>query len=356
MQKKLNFVIFHKTLILFFGLIMLFLLLIWTKQEKIAAYTPVSEPFKAQSTMYKQLEPSPGSESAVLQDADEMNNLFSENSNIFLTESELSSLNTVRLLDANTQTVREVPLEYYTLCVLIAEMPQSFAPQALMAQAVACRTFAVRGALAGSKHPNADVCTDYRCCQSFCEADTAGFDISAAREAVRATEGIVAVYNGEPILAAYHASSVGFTRSSAEVWGGALDYLVPVAAAEDKEAAACTVVYEEKKVKSAFAKYGLDGEPVFTYDSEGICTGVSAGNAYLSPQQVQNALGLRSDTFAASRGDGRYAFTCYGYGHGVGLSQYGADALAHAGYDFYEILQYYYTGITFAFAGLDSKT
>lgn len=107
-----------------------------------------------------------------------------------------------------------------------------------MAQAVACRTFAVRAAMRHDKHKNAAVCTDYRCCQSFRDAAEVEFDISAAREAVEATRGIIAVYDGEPILAAYHAASVGYTRSSAEVWGGELAYLVPVAAVESRESAA----------------------------------------------------------------------------------------------------------------------
>ena len=93
---------------------------------------------------------------------------------------------------------------------------------------------------------------------------------------------------------------------------------------------------------------------IFSCDTDGICTGVSDGEHFATPRQIQSAFSLRSDTFSVSEvtsgenGDER-SFTCYGYGHGVGMSQYGANALASQGYDFYEILRYYYTGIGFEF-------
>ena len=102
-----------------------------------------------------------------------MNNLNYNNANISIQPTVFSSdipnlsITDLQVLDAASGAVQEMNLEDYVLCALIAEMPQSFEKQALMAQAVACRTFAVRAALKGDKHQNADVCTDFRCCQSF---------------------------------------------------------------------------------------------------------------------------------------------------------------------------------------------
>ena len=152
-----------------------------------------------------------------------------------------------------------------------------------------------------------------------------------------------------PILAAYHSSSVGFTKSSEEVWGGALSYLVPVFAPESKEVSAKTVKIDKQKVKSVFLKNGLNGDFCFNYDGKGMCIGAVSGDVTLSPKKIMGLLGLRSDTFTASEDGDSFVFTSYGFGHGVGMSQYGADALAKDGYSFYEILEHYYTGISFAF-------
>lgn len=323
-----------------------------------AIKAPDISAYDSRQSMYKQLD---GIDNMVSEDGEssqKMNNLTFNHANIvanptvFSSQAGLFPVNELQVLDASSGKVHTMPLEDYVLCAVIAEMPQSFEKQALMAQAVACRTFAVRAALCQDKHKNADVCTDYRCCQSFKDAVNAGFDVSAAREAVEATRGIVAVYEGEPILAAYHASSVGRTRSSREVWGGTLDYLVPVMAVESKESAAETRTVSAKALRAALKKQDAawSGDNLtFLYDAQGLCTGATDGAVTLSPRALQRAAGLRSDTFSVTENGKDYVFTCYGFGHGVGMSQYGANTLAAQGYDFYEILKYYYTGIGFGF-------
>lgn len=351
MQKKLKIVKIGKPGAAFSGILVLFLLILSAQSVDFAASASPAPYQTYEKTLYQQLDGAVPSQIVAGTDTSKMNNCFFKNANDSDSPGELPIIETLRVYDADAGTVREMPLEDYVLCALIAEMPQSFAPQALMAQAVACRTFAVRGACGASKHADADVCTDYRCCQSFRDAESAGFDIQKAREAVQATKGIIAVYDGQPILAAYHAASVGSTRSSAEVWGGEVSYLCAVAAPEPKEAAAQTVTLTDAAVRKAFAKMGLDGEPLFLTEADGLCSGVSDAKKKktLTARQVQNALSLRSDSFDVRKDGENYVFTSYGYGHGVGMSQYGADALASQGYDFYEILKYYYTGISFAF-------
>ena len=104
-----------------------------------------------------------------------------------------------------------------------------------------------------------------------------------------------------------------------------------------------------KKVKSVFKKNGLDEDFHFIFDGDGICTCAVSADTRLTAEKIQRLLGLRSDTFTVAENSNSYTFTSYGFGHGVGMSQYGADALAKKGYSFYEILKYYYTGISFAF-------
>lgn len=356
MQKYYYSLNISKPVLLLSGIIILLISVFFAHFALSDSSIQTAQPESAESTMYKQL----GSFENLTQHSDgndaKMNNQKNENASNIYTETKLPEITKLAVYDASSGENREMELEQYTLCVLAAEMPQNFEIQALMAQAVACRTFAVRSALLHEKHSDCDVCTDYRCCQSFIDVDTIDYDIQRLKDAVKATEGIIAVYNGEPILAAYHASSFGYTRSSAEVWGGALDYLVPVAAVEDREETAQIFRISENKVKSVLEKLGLYGSYVFSSDEEGICTGVSDGENFLSPRQIQSAFSLRSDTFSVSEeacadndASREFAFTCYGYGHGVGMSQYGADALAGMGYDFYEILRYYYTGIQFDF-------
>ena len=319
----------------------------------------------SRESMYKQLDTRSDPSEKAVETTQKMNYDNNENANFTdkpslfsegaftLPASKIPGIREISVYDTRLGQVRAMPLEEYVVCSLVAEMPQSFEKQALMAQAVACRTFAVRAAMRHDKHKNADVCTDYRCCQSFRDTAEGKFDSSAAREAAEATRGIIAVYDGEPILAAYHAASVGHTRSSAEVWGGELAYLVPVAAVESRESAAEVKAVSAKALTAALKKKkaAFDGGSGICClaDADGLCTGISDGVTVCSPQEVQNALGLRSDVFTVSESGKDYTFTSYGFGHGVGMSQYGANALAGEGYDFYEILKYYYTGISFAF-------
>lgn len=319
----------------------------------------------SRESMYKQLDTRSDPSEKAVETTQKMNFDNNENANFAdkpplfpegaftLPASKIPGLREISVYDTRLGQVRVMPLEEYVVCSLVAEMPQSFEKQALMAQAVACRTFAVRAAMRHDKHKKADVCTDYRCCQSFRDTAEGKFDSSAAREAAEATRGIIAVYDGEPILAAYHAASVGHTRSSAEVWGGELAYLVPVAAVESRESTAEVKAVSAKALTAALKKKkaAFDGGSGICClaDADGLCTGISDGVTECSPQEVQNALGLRSDVFAVSESGKDYTFTSYGFGHGVGMSQYGANALAGEGYDFYEILKYYYTGIGFAF-------
>lgn len=350
MQNKINFVRINKLKAVFLGIIMLLFLIFTAERTVPVSSTTIQTEFSASDSKYKQLEEIsaiPKWEDAQIL---KMNNRFAENSNVKRAPVCIQDVKTIKMLDVNTGKIRELELEYYVLCSLIAEMPLNFDSQALMAQAVACRTLAVRNAMYGDeKHPNAAVCSDFNCCQSMKDADTCGFNIAKAKEAVDATRGIVATYGGQPIVAAYHSSSAGYTKSSAEKWGGSLDYLVPVAAPESKDITKTTHYISEALTLTTLRYCGLGENIQFSHGSNGLCSGASSEYAYLTPRQIKAALNLRSDAFDVAFDGTNYIFNCYGFGHGVGMSQYGADALAREGYDFYEILKYFYTGIEFDF-------
>ena len=353
MQKKYRLSTLSKSASLIFSAIMLSVLILAASALN-STQTPQLQDnyYSADTSMYIRLENLSETNVNTISKADEMNNLTPENSKpdvVVPLSSPSYDVNTIKVYDHTTGKVFEQDLEEYTLCALIAEMPQSFERDALMAQAVAARTFAVRNAVVGSKHKDADICTDYRCCQSYKKMSEITFDITKANEAVKSTSGIIAVFENEPILAAYHSSSVGYTKASKDVWGGDVSYLVPVIAAEPKESTTLTTVLSSEKVQKILAKYGISDNYSFSHTNDGLCSGLNSNNIYLSPADIKKAFSLRSDTFEVSFSGGKYTFTNYGYGHGVGMSQYGADALAKQGYDFYEILKYYYTGIEFDF-------
>ncbi len=241
-------------------------------------------------------------------------------------------------------SVEVVPLEQYVMHTLAAEMPSSFHPEALRAQAVAIRTYAVYYTLHPA-HDNADVCGDYRHCAAYSVDEPS----VAVETAVWDTAGRILEYGGEPICAVFHAASSGVTRNSGDVWGKALPYLTAVPSPEEPPVQRYTFTWEELS-----ALLG-DGELIFRFENventvaSGARTdvnaveGITVGGVYIDRNVLRDKLGLASSIFTADIGES-VTFTTYGSGHGVGLSQYGADALARMGYGYDAVLRHYYTG------------
>ncbi len=265
-----------------------------------------------------------------------------------------------------TKETVQMKLEEYVVGVVLSEMPSSFSPQALMAQAVAVRSFTCYKMQNGglSSHGDAAVCTDYRHCQSYIspaeyekKGDYAKDALLKIREAVDATRGICAVYDSQPIMAVYHASSGTGTKNSEAVWGGKVPYLVGVEAAEDKSV--CSANYKfsygeiEKRLsdeKGAVSCFSVLGRAVSQEtDQNGLVTSMSFSGRSFDRKEISDKLGLRSEEFSANLSEDSVTFTAYGYGHRVGMSQYGADALAKQGYGFMDILKYYYNGVGFSY-------
>ena len=267
---------------------------------------------------------------------------------------------TIRVL--REDAVEEMDLEDYLCAVVAAEMPASFPEEALKAQAVAARTFALYCADTG-KHSDADVCTDPAHCQAWRDErslrDSWGPDYETwsekIRRAVEDTAGQVLCYEGQPVFAAFHASSPGATEDSAAVWNP-LPYLQSVSSPETAEtvpglmsALDCAALDFRDVILSAYPQADLTGAPEtwvseLRRDQAGRAAAAVIGGVEIPATELRRLFSLRSTAFTLDYADGRFTFTVAGNGHGVGMSQYGAKLMAEAGSDYREILRHYYPG------------
>ena len=268
--------------------------------------------------------------------------------------------------------VESMSLRDYLVGVVASEMPASFQPAALEAQAVAARTDTFYRLLVAKPHANAASCTDPGCCKAYLGPEELrrrwgeDYDRWASKiaAAVDATDGEVLTWEGEPIFAAFHACSEGYTEASEDVWVAALPYLrsVPTLETEaDVPSFRSTVrfgreelraILEEKVPGAALGEdpaSWLGGEKL---SASGRLLSLEAGGVTLSGSAFRRLLGLRSAKISWSYGeDGVFTFETAGYGHGVGLSQYGAEAMAKAGENCESILLHYYPGTLLADLG-----
>lgn len=263
----------------------------------------------------------------------------------------------VLMTDEGAQTLS---IEEYVVHVVAAEVPFSYSPEALAAQAVAARTYTVRRMTGTAKCPRGgDLCSDASCCQAY-RTDEAlreywgekyQENIDKIREAVRMTEGLILTYMGEPISAVYHSSSCGRTCSAEEVFSFRVPYLVSV---DSPEGELCetseqrfTFSEAEAMITKAFPEAELDGSrsvSVLSLTESGRAAEVYFEGAVLTGNELRRALGLKSAAFTVTIDGAQITFFCMGYGHGVGMSQVGAEAMAEAGAAYAEILAHYYPG------------
>lgn len=263
-------------------------------------------------------------------------------------------------------TVTTLSMGEYLVGVVAAEMPAEFEPDALMAQAAAGRTYILYKMLVSpsQNHPEADACSDPACCKAYASphelrekwGENYEENIEKVSSAVSETDGQVIVYRSEPILAAFHSSSCGFTENSGSVWPEQLPYLVSVESPEGADVvpdyiSVVTVSPADfsETVLSSFPGALLEGSPTgwvgnAEYSPTGRVTAISIGGAILTGAQVRSLFSLRSAAFSVSAGEEGITFTVTGYGHGVGMSQYGANVLAERGKTWREILSWYYPG------------
>ena len=263
--------------------------------------------------------------------------------------------------------VRTVTMAEYLPGVLAGEMPASFDSQALRAQAVAARTYVLYHlAEERAAHPGASVCSDPGCCQVWLDEQTLrekwgpDYDYYWDRicSAVEATDGQYLSYEDRPILACFHSSSAGYTENSAAVWGASLPYLVSVSSPETEEDVpnfVSTVEVSPEEFRSlaeaalpeaVFSDLPADWLGERTQDPSGRVSSIRIGGTSVAGTTVRNIFSLRSSNFRLEWTGHSFLFTVTGYGHGAGMSQYGANVMARNGSTYPEILAHYYPGTT----------
>ncbi|MEW6172607.1 MAG: stage II sporulation protein D [Bacillota bacterium] len=278
----------------------------------------------------------------------------------------------VRLYRHETGTVETIPLEEYIVGVVAAEMPALAPLEALKAQAVAARTYTLRRIIsrgvANNPHPGTDLCDDPRHSQAYLSRQ----DLKKTwgpiayyryyykvRRAVSETTGLVITYEGQLIDPVYHASCGGRTENARDVWKFDIPYLKSVPCPYDLK----TRPVESRSFTLAELKESLVSPDMTASASESgqgpgtlnitltdvTATGrpkeVTVAGKPVSATMIRERLGLKSTRFTWDIKEGHVLFTTVGYGHGVGLCQYGAKGMAEHGYNFRQILTHYYSGV-----------
>ena len=277
---------------------------------------------------------------------------------------------TLKVLDFTSGQVLELSMRDYVIGAVLAEMPATYCEEALKAQAVAARTYAIRQREKQRLAPDpelmgADISNDSRKFQAYFTPEQAkdfygsGYEAyyKKAAGAVDGTDRLALFYKGEPIVAAFHSNSGGMTESAEVVWGSPVDYLVPVESPEDKNSPTYLEeeVFTEKEFREKLEKALPDADfsdpagewiEIKETSSSGTVTEMLAGGEKLSGTDFRSIFSLRSANFTVvyNADEENFYITTKGYGHGVGLSQYGANAMGENGSDFREILLHYYTG------------
>lgn len=274
---------------------------------------------------------------------------------------------TVSVYVADEEKVEEMDINEYLKRVVAAEMPADFEEEALKAQAVAARTYlyahiaaAQNGNIAES-HNGAPICTDSTHCQAYIteqkrreswggDADEKWNKISAA---VEDTTGQIMTYNGEIISAVFHSTSSGATEAAVDVWGSDVPYLQSVSSVGDEQS---PKYHSELTVSEDEFKNTIDEKVSGTDWSKGLFSNINrseaggivsldVGGVNIKGTELRTIFSLRSTNVDLAQNNGNVTMSVKGYGHGVGMSQYGANYLASQGENYEEILKTYYTGI-----------
>ena len=274
---------------------------------------------------------------------------------------------TIKLYHSKSDKIEELPIDEYLYGVVSAEIPVSYNIEALKAQAVAARTYTLYQIIhSNGKHGDADICDNFACCQAWISKEDRlskwneedrDSNWNKIIQAVDSTQGKIITYNGEPIDAFFHSNSGGITETASNVWGGAnFPYLQSVeTSGEDMYSQYKSEVkltkeellskLKEKKEDIQINWDEPDQIQILEYTESGRVKTMKFGNSQIPGTQVRTILGLKSTNFTFELTENNIKFTVTGYGHGVGMSQTGADALANSGNTYEQILKHYYSGV-----------
>lgn len=260
-------------------------------------------------------------------------------------------------------TIKQVGIEEYLIGVVSAEMPPSFESEALKAQAVAARTYIInRQRNKASDHPDADVCTDPSHCKAYITEQEAlnkwheswnNEYKTKIKDAVNSTCGMIITYENEPITAVFHSTSSGKTENSGEVWQSQAPYLKSVKSEGEELSPRYKSTVEISrsefinKIKNINKLASFPEENIsitdYTYTEGGSVKSLYIGGVEFKGTEIRSLFGLRSANFRIILKD-NVIFDVTGNGHGVGMSQYGANFAAASGYTYKDIISKYYSG------------
>ena len=272
--------------------------------------------------------------------------------------------------------VMEISGREYITHVVAAEMPASFSEEALKAQTVAAFTYALHRKNLGEdysgEHEGCELCTDSTHCKGYAEeerlrllwGDNYDAYMTKIQKAVNEVYGEYIAYEGKPISAVFHSLSSGVTESAVNIWGHEYPYLVSVDSSLDRslEGYETKVTVDKDELKKIMSDYSdkceFDKKPQNwigeTVRSEaGTVLTIELCGVILSGGKARSLFSLRSANFTVEYSKDSFVFTVHGYGHGVGMSQYGANEMAKKGSTYKEILLHYYTGVTIEKSHLD---
>ena len=279
--------------------------------------------------------------------------------------------------DITSEDIFFEELDDYLCGVVFSEMPSSFEIEALKAQAVAARSYYIykviySGGEEREYHRGADICTDPSHCKayiSFNEAcDKWGEEYilplwEKVKKSVTDTAGEIIVYESEPVIAVFHAMSTETTESAENIWGRNVPYLTSVPTLESENAEtiknfAVVSSYSSADFKSALIsnvfKIDFNENPELwigetALNSSGRIDTIRIGGRDISGKRLREIFSLRSTDFSLEykAADDIFIFSVRGHGHGVGMSQYGANLMARQGKNYKDILLWYYSGVEF---------
>ena len=278
--------------------------------------------------------------------------------------------NTIKLLHKETNEIEEINLDEYLCGVISAEMPASYELEALKSQAVVARTYTLYKIINSKPHgEEASICDSYQCCQAWISKEkrfekwadgTENENWNKIVTAINETKGKVITYDGKIINAFFHANSGGKTEIPVNVWGGTNYPYLQVVETSGEEgytqySSQVELTIDEliNKFKEKYNDIAINTENIseeikaLEYTESGRVKTLKIGNKNVAGTEVRSVLNLKSTNFDIELDleNSKIKFNVIGYGHGIGMSQTGADAMAKQGSNYEQIIKHFYVGV-----------
>lgn len=301
-------------------------------------------------------------------ESSEQNSLI--NTELALENYDYEQYNTIKLLHKKTNEIEEINLDEYLCGVISAEMPASYEIEALKSQAIVARTYTLYKIINSKPHGDeASICDSFECCQAWISKEDRFAKWAAGTEnenwnkiitAVNETKGKIITYDGKIINAFFHANSGGKTEIPVNVWGGTNYPYLQVVETSGEEgytqySSQVELTIDEliNKFKEKYDDIEVNREniieeiKVLEYTESGRVKTLKLGNKSIAGTEVRSIVGLKSTNFdiELDADNNKIKFNVIGYGHGIGMSQTGADAMAKQGSTYEQIIKHFYVGV-----------